>query len=60
MKKQNKKDIIKILNTSVSKIDKISFHTVLRRSHLHDEFDKFKTTKKTKGKMAFIITDNNK
>lgn len=64
MKKQSEKDITKRLNVSVSKIDKklneISSHTVLRHSHLpcSMNWDEFKATKDTKGKMAFIITDN--
>ena len=64
MKKQSEKDIAKRLDVSVSKIDRklneISSHTVLRHSHLPKSmnWDEFKATKDTKGKMAFIITDN--
>ena len=65
MEKQSEKDIAKRLDVSVSKIDRklndISNHTVLRHSHLPKSmnWDEFKATKDTKGKMAFIITDNN-
>ena len=64
MEKQSEKDIAKRLDVSVSKIDRklndISNHTVLRHSHLPKSmnWDEFKATKDTKGKMAFIITDN--
>lgn len=64
MQKQSEKDIAKRLDVSVSKIDRklneISSHTVLRHSHLplSMNWDEFKATKDTKGKMAFIITDN--
>ena len=64
MEKQSEKDIAKRLDVSVSKIDRklneISSHTVLRHSHLpkYMNWDEFKATKDTKGKMAFIITDN--
>lgn len=66
MEKQSEKDIAKRLDVSVSKIDRklneISSHTVLRHSHLPSSmnWDEFKATKDTKGKMAFIITDNDK
>lgn len=66
MEKQSEKDISKRLDVSVSKIDRklndISSHTVLRHSHLPKSmnWDEFKATKDTKGKMAFIITDNDK
>ena len=65
MEKQSEKDIAKRLDVSVSKIDRklneISSHTVLRHAHLPESmnWDEFKATKDTKGKMAFIITDNN-
>ncbi len=65
MEKQSEKDIAKRLDVSVSKIDRklneISSHTVLRHPVLpkHMNWDEFKATKDTKGKMAFIITDNN-
>ena len=64
MKKQSEKDIANRLDISVSKIDRklndISSHSVLRHSHLPKSmnWDEFKATKDTKGKMAFIITDN--
>lgn len=65
MEKQSEKDIAKRLNISVSKINRklndIAIHTVLRHSCLPTSmnWDEFKSTKDTKGKMAFIITDNN-
>ena len=65
MSKQSEKDIAKRLDVSTSKIDRklneISSHTVLRHSTLPTSmnWDEFKATKDTKGKMAFIITDNN-
>lgn len=64
MKKQSEKDIADRLDVSVSKIDrvieKISNHTVLRHSRLPQSmnWDEFKATSDTKGKMAFIIVDN--
>ncbi len=64
MEKQSEKDISKRLDVSVSKIDRklteISSRTVLRHPHLPKSmnWDEFKATKDTKGKMAFIITDN--
>lgn len=64
MNKQSESDIAKRLDVSVSKIDRklneISSHTVLRHSTLptNMNWDEFKATKDTKGKMAFIITDN--
>ena len=66
MSKQSEKDIAKRLDVSVSKIDRklneISSHTVLRHEHLPScmNWDEFKATNDTKGKMAFIITDNDK
>ena len=66
MIKQSEKDISKRLDVSVSKIDRklseISSHTVLRYPTLPESInqDEFKATKNTKGKLAFIITDNNK
>ena len=66
MSKQSEKDIAKRLDVSTSKIDRklneISSHTVLRHSTLPKSmnWDEFKATKDTKGKMAFIITDNDK
>lgn len=65
MKKQSEKDIAERLDVSVSKIDRklneISCHAVLRHSHLPKSmnWDEFKATRDTHGKMAFIITDNN-
>jgi len=64
MEKQSEKDIAKRLDISVSKVDRklneISSHTVLRHSSLPKvmNWDEFKATKDTKGKMAFIITNN--
>ena len=66
MSKQSEKDIAKRLDVSVSKIDRklneVSSHTVLRHEHLPScmDWDEFKATNDTKGKMAFIITDNDK
>lgn len=66
MEKQSEKDIAKRMDVSVSVIDRIlneiSSHTVLRHSSLPKSmnWDEFKATKDTKGKMAFIITDNDK
>lgn len=65
MKKQSEKDVANNVNVSVSKVDevlhKISRHTVLRHECLPTSmnWDEFKATKDTKGKMAFIITNNN-
>ena len=65
MLKQSEKDIAKRLDVSVSKIDRklneISSKTVLRNEHLpiHMNWDEFKATRDTSGKMAFIIIDNN-
>ena len=64
MKKQSEKDISERLDVSVSKIDRklteISSHTVMRHTTLPKEmnWDEFKATKDTKGKMACIITEN--
>lgn len=64
MKKQSEKDIADRLDVSVSKIDRklneISCHTVLRHPTLpiSMNWDEFKATEDTNGKMAFIITDN--
>lgn len=64
MKKQSEKDIAERTGVSVSKIDKvlnnISSHTVLRHPTLpkYMNWDEFKATKDTKGKMAFIIVNN--
>ena len=43
------------------KFKEISSHTVLRHTHLPKSmnWDKFKATKNTKSKIAFIITYNN-
>ena len=64
MLKQSEKDIANRLDVSPSKIDRklteISSHTVLRHASLPKSmnWDEFKATRDTKGKMAFIITDN--
>lgn len=64
MEKQLEKDIAKRMDFSVSTIDHIlntiASHTVLRHPTLPKSmnWDEFKATKDTKGKMAFIITDN--
>lgn len=64
MQKQSEKDIAKRLDISVSKIDRklneISSHKVLRHETLPTSmnWDEFKAAKDTKGKMAFIITNN--
>ena len=64
MEKQSEKDIAKRMDVSASTIDRIlndiSSHTVLRHPTLPRSmnWDEFKATKDTKGKMAFIITDN--
>jgi len=63
MEKQSEKDIAKRMDVSVSTIDRIlntiASHTVLRHPTLPKSmnWDEFKATKDTKGKMAFIITD---
>ena len=65
MSKSSEKDISKRTNVSVSYVDKIlndiSSKTVFRHPHLPSSmnFDEFKATKDTKGKMAFIVLDNN-
>lgn len=64
MTKQSEKDIAKRLDVSVSKVNRklneISSHTVLRHECLPTSmnWDEFKATNDTKGKMAFIIVDN--
>ena len=64
MEKQSEKDIAKRMDVSVSVVDRIlndiSSHTVLRHPTLPKSmnWDEFKATNDTKGKMAFIITDN--
>ena len=64
--KQSEKDISERTDVSSSKVNRkiseISSHTVLRHSTLPTSmnWDEFKATKDTKGKMAFIITDNDK
>ena len=64
--KQSEKDISERTDVSSSKVDRkiseISSHTVLRHSTLPTSmnWDEFKATKDTIGKMAFIITDNDK
>lgn len=65
MSKSSEKDISKRTNVSVSYVDKIlndiSSKTIFRHPHLPSSmnFDEFKATKDTKGKMAFIVLDNN-
>ncbi|MBP3461407.1 MAG: ISL3 family transposase [Bacilli bacterium] len=65
MKKQSEKDIAERTGVSVSKIDRvlnqISSNTVLRHPTLPPSmnWDEFKATKDTKGKMAFMIVNNN-
>lgn len=64
MEKQSEKDIAKRMDVSVSVVNRIlnniSSHTVLRHPTLPRSmnWDEFKATKDTQGKMAFIITDN--
>lgn len=64
MKKQSEKDIAERTSVSVSKIDRvlneISSKTVLRHPYLPEfmNWDEFKATNDTKGKMAFIIVNN--
>lgn len=64
MSKQSEKEISKRIDVSVSKIDRvlnqISSKTELKHEHLPEymNFDEFKATKDTKGKMAMIIMDN--
>lgn len=64
MLKQSEKDIAKRMDVSVSVVDRllteISSHSVLRHSSLPQSmnWDEFKATTDTKGKMAFIITNN--
>lgn len=64
MKKQSEKDIAERTNVSSSKVnrilDDISSKTVLRHPILPESmnWDEFKATKDTKGKMAFIIVNN--
>lgn len=64
MKKQSEKDIAERCGVSVSKVDKvlnyISSKTTLRHPSLpkYMNWDEFKATNDTKGRMAFIIVDN--
>lgn len=64
MSKQSEKDISLRTDVSVSKVDKvlnkISLKTELKHEHLPESmnFDEFKATKDTKGKMAMLIMDN--
>ena len=64
MKKQSEKDIAERTSVSVSKVDRvlneISSKTVLRHPYLPEfmNWDEFKATNDTKGKMAFIIVNN--
>ena len=65
MDKSSEKDIAKRNNISTSSVnrilDSISKKTILRHQSLpvSMNWDEFKATKDTKGKMAFIIVDNN-
>lgn len=64
MKKQSEKDIASSSDVSVSYVDRvlndISCHTILRHPSLPSSmnWDEFKATNDSTGKMAFIITDN--
>lgn len=64
MKKQSEKDVAQRTVVSVSKVDtvlnNISSHTALRHPTLpiYMNWDVFKATKDTKGKMAFTIINN--
>ena len=66
MEKQSEKDVAKRTDVSASSVDRIlhdiSIHTVLMQPTLPTSmnWDEFKATKDTKGKMAFIITNNDK
>ena len=66
MEKQSEKDVAKRTDVSVSTVDRIlndiSSKTILRHSNLPNSmnWDEFKATNDTKGKMAFMILDNNK
>lgn len=66
MTKSSEKDIASRANVSTSSVEevlhKISSKTVLRHSTLpvHMNWDEFKATKDTNGKMAFMIVDNDK
>ena len=65
MKKISEKDIADDVNVSTSSVNRvlnyISSNTILRHEHLPSSmnFDEFKATKDTSGKMAFIIVNNN-
>ena len=64
MKKQSEKDVSVRTDVSVSYVnrlvDKLASQTVLRHASLPKSmnWNEFKATKDTNGKMAFIITDN--
>ncbi len=66
MTKTSQKDIAQRTNISASSVEQIlldiSSNTILRHSNLPKtmNWDEFKATKDTKGKMAFIIMDNQK
>ena len=66
MTKSSEKDIAARANVSTSSVEEIlhdiSCKTVLRHDYLpiHMNWDEFKATKDTKGKMAFMIVDNKK
>lgn len=65
MKKISEKDIADDVNVSTSSVNRvlnyISSNTILKHEHLPSSmnFDEFKATKDTSGKMAFIIVNNN-
>lgn len=66
MTKTSQKDIAQRANISTSSVEEvlldISSNTILKHSNLPKimNWDEFKATKDTKGKMAFIIMDNQK
>ena len=66
MTKTSQKDIAKRANISTSSVEQvlldIASDTILKHSELPTKmnWDEFKATKDTKGKMAFIIMDNDK
>ena len=64
MDKISEKDIAKNNNVSVNKVDEILDNISSKKVMLHEtlptemNWDEFKATKDTKGKMAFLITNN--
>ena len=64
MDKISEKDVAKNNNVSVSKVDEILDDISSKKVMLHEtlptemNWDEFKATKDTKGKMAFLITNN--